>query len=544
MKKKFLSLALAIMMAISSLALFTACDEEWDVEINEDQTQLFIGIYDGGFGHEWLQKLADEFEELYKDKSFEDGKQGVQIIIDPKKTEYQSTQLQASISTGINDMYFSTVEVVNFVRDDLLLDVTDAVTTPLTEYGDNRSIADKLNPIIKEYTLGVTASKNKYYSIPNYIAFPNITYDVDFFEEKKLFFDSNGNWTSGKGTDNSKSVGQDGKANTYDDGLPVTWNDYKKLIAQIKLFGTPFIWNGAYNWYRLDILTALWANYEGANNFSLNIDFNGTDSNLGPINGTNGYLLQKQEGKRHALVFAEHIMKDENNYAASSFGSSTHMAAQDEFLYSKKKANEGSAKRIAMLWEGNWWENEAKNTIVGMAESDSSYANRRFGIMPFPQMDDNANKNYVMYALSPNASVVIRKNAEQPELAKMFMRYTSTDEALRLYTRETGAIRDMDYKLTDDDLSQMSYYKQKIWELYSAEKTTVVYTNDTSSFSQAHPSFLRGAWSFGAEYDGKVLGCPMEAFKLYAKEGLTADVYFNKMAETFDKEQWDSTYKF
>ena len=550
MKKKILSVILSILTTISSLFLFTACKDEFEEEINTDQTQLFIGIYDGGFGHQWLRDLADEFEALYANEPFEEGKMGVQIIIDPKKTEYQDTNLKASISTGINDMYFSTINVSDFVDSDLLLDITTAVTTPLTEYGETRSIADKINTNAKNYQLQSSASGDKYYAIPNYIGFSNIVYDVDLFEEKKFYFATDGSWTSGRVGDKQKWVGQDGIEGTLDDGLPVTFDDYKKMIYQMKkLSVTPFIWSGAYSWYRTDMLTALWANYEGANDFSLNIHFTGTDSTFGPIDKTNGYLLQKQEGKRPALIFAEYVMSDVNNYAANSFGSSTHMGVQDEFLYSRKKAaSDSTIKPIAMLWEGNWWENEAKNTIVNMATS-AEYQNRRFGLMTFPRMDENANTNYVMYSVSPNANVFIRKNAVQPKLAKMFLRYTTTDKALRYYTKETGALRDMKYSLEESDLENMSYYKRAVWDKFSNANTTVVYNCDNSAFSKRRPDFLRGAWAFGAEFANTILIDPLESFKLYGPtssyEGtkLTSAEYFRLMAETYDKNYWDKTYK-
>ena len=83
-KKQILAMACALI----ALGNFAACGggNTSDLEsIDTTKSQLRIGNFDGGVGTQWLNEAIDRFEELYKDKSFEDGKKGVQILVDRHK---------------------------------------------------------------------------------------------------------------------------------------------------------------------------------------------------------------------------------------------------------------------------------------------------------------------------------------------------------------------------------------------------------------------------------------------------------------------------
>ena len=59
--------------------LLAACGKiGYSVEkVDETHTTLYLGNYDGGAGHVWLDKLIEEFEELHKDDVLEEGKKGI-----------------------------------------------------------------------------------------------------------------------------------------------------------------------------------------------------------------------------------------------------------------------------------------------------------------------------------------------------------------------------------------------------------------------------------------------------------------------------------
>ena len=51
-------------------------------EVDYSRTQLYVSNFNGGYGDEWLYKLKTRFEEFYKETIFEEGKKGVQVLID------------------------------------------------------------------------------------------------------------------------------------------------------------------------------------------------------------------------------------------------------------------------------------------------------------------------------------------------------------------------------------------------------------------------------------------------------------------------------
>ena len=133
MVKKILSVLVAAIMMCAPLC---ACTPKNDgEEIDPNRTQLYIGIYEGGWGREWIDEMKKGFEALYPE---------VQLMIEGKKEEFTNDNLKASIESGQYDMYFSTASPSDFVANESvnnkLMDITEAVTTPLTEYGETRSI--------------------------------------------------------------------------------------------------------------------------------------------------------------------------------------------------------------------------------------------------------------------------------------------------------------------------------------------------------------------------------------------------------------------
>ena len=70
--------------ALLSSSLFTtACGGgrvEGTVDV-EGKTTIQVAGYDAGLGLEWLKDAAKAFEAKYATKSFEDGKEGVAVVV-------------------------------------------------------------------------------------------------------------------------------------------------------------------------------------------------------------------------------------------------------------------------------------------------------------------------------------------------------------------------------------------------------------------------------------------------------------------------------
>ena len=105
--RKLLVFALAVITAMSA-CLITSCGEEPDdlVQVDTSKSQIYIGNYDGGVGSAWIKAVGDNFEKTYAETSFEEGKKGVQVIINNSKNIDGGT-IGSIINTSTNEVWFT-----------------------------------------------------------------------------------------------------------------------------------------------------------------------------------------------------------------------------------------------------------------------------------------------------------------------------------------------------------------------------------------------------------------------------------------------------
>ena len=319
--KKFLGALSLSLCAVFACSAFSACGGGGSrkEQVNELKTQLYVSNYDGGFGSDWLYNAKAEFEKLYENESFEEGKQGVQIWITP--SELNGPALIDSVKGAREQLFVAqSVYYYDYLAKDLMLDITDVVTGSLSEFGENKTIKDKLLPE-QENFLKVS---NKYYAIPHYFGANGIVYDVELFDKCKAFIGADGNFGK-KSTDSGLSLGGDGVANTPDDGLPATYDQFYKLCERIGANGyTPIIWSGEHQFNVGFTTVSVAAEANGAKNTKILYDFNGTsdrvissiatngtvsyESNSYAITLDNGYKAYAQAGNYYALDFIDKII--------------------------------------------------------------------------------------------------------------------------------------------------------------------------------------------------------------------------------------------
>lgn len=166
MKKSKKVVALSMAMTALLTVCFSACqrgnqDVSGDnnsgggnISVNSEKTQLYVFNYDGGIGHVWMDKLISRFEETYKDTEFEEGKKGVQVIPTYLKDAQSWTGdgLIAKLPDAQESIIFTeSVYYNDLIEAGVVKDISEWVTTPLSEYGETRSIADKIRGTQKEY---------------------------------------------------------------------------------------------------------------------------------------------------------------------------------------------------------------------------------------------------------------------------------------------------------------------------------------------------------------------------------------------------------
>lgn len=491
--KRTLTLLLAAAM-LFSVVLMSGCNYEDSEQFNEKadttRTQIYVGYFNGGLGLQWIEDVKDQFEALYPE---------YQIMIDTGKDEFQTETLLSNIKTNRQDMYVvDGADYYKMISNGVLKDITEAVTTPLTEFGEEASIADKMNESLRGFYY---TNDQKYYAVPLYQSAHHIIYDVDLFDQYLLWFKDGGGFVNS--LDDKKSAGQDGEYGTWDDGLPVTYSDFFTMMDRMVARGiTPMTWTGQYaDEYLTNFVFSLVSNYEGEEfrtDYSYegeatvitNRDFtesaektfalNAADTEKVTVTTENfADYMYGTAGKYFAVKFCKDLASNpayrKYNYAES------HTAVQRSYLMSNMA---GVDAPIAMLIEGGWWMNEASSVFDEMATYDAKYSkeNRRFGVMPLPKSDDYTGTEGQYWApFSGTSAVFISPYSKNQEGATLFFRYMHSEQALQTMTRVSGVLRPYTYD-TNAIYDQVPYYVQSVID--AAANTTFVFKVSTGSLKE------------------------------------------------------------
>ncbi len=574
MKAKIVTSILSIMILFSGAAAFSGCAEPVQPEepVDSTKTQLYIGNYNGGVGGKWLENAADRFEEKYKDTCFEPGtnKKGVQIHIDNNKERYHGNNLINNLSSITEQIIFTERAYYDeYVTSGKILDMTNAVTGDLAEVGETgHTIEEKIGSAQKEYL----NRDGKYYAVPHYRLFSGIQYNVRLWEDEGYYFAEDGiNFVSPGSTaeEEPRSLGPDGKTGvidgvdySLDDGLPATYEDFFLLCDYICETGNvPFVWTGQYlAQYTGYLYWALYADFEGAAKFMDNFDFSGTADDI--VDGWNedgtpvlrtaeitpqtGYELRQQLGRYYALSFLERLVKGNPErrftyYMTDSFGLTySNLNAQEDFI---KSYYEG--KPIAMIAEGTWWENEAdlENGAFETAEHDygasASRENSKFGFMPLPKATEELVGTPFTVTDTYDSYILYNSNMKGKEdilkLADLFVQFICTDEEMAEFTKTTGLPRALEYRMSEEDISALTYYEQQIWNVNINGDVVLPYSS--GRLYRNNTGTLCYSYDWTTTVDGKPYSIPAKAFK---DNGVTALQYFNGMK--MSSSQWDTLY--
>ncbi len=525
--------------------------------VDQSKTQLYVFNFAGGYGVDWLIAAKERFEELHKDDVIEEGKKGVQIVINNEKT--QGMSLGADILDKRDEIYFAEHAYYYSLKNlGVLADISDAVTADLSAYGDaaGTTIESKLTEGQKDYY----NIDGAYYGIPHYAGYSGIIYNVDLFEEKGYYFKDNygtpaeiEDYFIYSDTD-VKSTGPDGQLGTDDDGLPATYEEFFILCRYIQQSGdTPMIWNGAgHTSYIGNTLDALAADHEGYEQKMLNYTFNGTATTLGTVqNGqfvrdsqptdiaANPLEIFRQEGKYYALSFFDEIIREKYYYddvATGSFNSSfSHTDAQDSFLLG---GHDGVTPNIAMLCEGIWWESEATGTFTEMAGSmGSEYAKtaRNFALLPMPKASaDNLGKSTLLDNIYSLCFMKANIAEEKRDIAIEFIKFVNSDESLKEFSTITNTPKALNYTMTEAEMANMTNFGRSVMKL--KQSSDIVY-----AFS-SNPIYInnQGQFESSSMYYSRVNGTDYQSVSgTFYDVGVTAEEYFTGMYAYY-KSEWAS----
>ncbi len=533
--------------------------------IDPNKAQLYVSSYEGGFGNDWLKAVATRFEEENAETSFLPGKTGVQIIIDGNKKSGQT--LLANMEAYPQDLFFTERGYYyDGIFQGQFLDITDVVKEELSEYGEERSIFDKFNDAQKKYF----EHDGKIYAIPHYASYFGLSYDIELFERENLYFAKAGAADRFvKSAEEERSLGPDGKTGceggidySADDGLPATYDEFFELCDHMLEKGiTPLTYAGeTRKVYLNSFLTALFADFEGEEQMSLNYSFNGVANDLlndfqvdasgrvtslslaepTEIDARSGWKLIKQAGRAYALSFLDRLASNERYlHADAKNDACSHTEAQYGFLESSFTDNP-----IGFFIDGIYWENEAEasGSFAMLAEEYGEKAlrnHRRLGFLPLPKADESHLGNTTLldnlYSL---AFINAKIDSEKIPLAKVFLRYCYTDRALVEFTAMTNTPRSLRYEMPVDELKKMTSFGSSVLSLKNKGDTEIVYPFDTNSLYLNHQSDFNIDKRWSSVVGGLSEGCPIDCFR----RGVSAAEYFDGMETQYSASSWRELY--
>ena len=543
--KKFIALILSLVLLLTA---FAGCGNLGVVEGGENggdnavqadpsKASITVATWDGGLGSQWLENAAALFEEKYKDAThFEEGKTGVEVNIVASRSFDGSAMAFTPLT---HDIYF--VEAVDYfamINNKQFADITDVMTSPLTAYGEDGTIAEKLDPSLDAY---LTCIDGNYYAVPFYETYYSFAYDLDLWDNKSFYIAANGGWTDASG---ERANGPDGVAGTSDDGMPATYEEFGRLMTRIMDADvTPFVTAGNAQDYVANLLYQMWADHEGKEQMLLNYTFDGTatdlidvsaDGKVTPVADTqitidNGYMLQKQAGRYAVLQFCEDILlSSDSNYKIID----THVNAQKSFV----RGGIANDQPIAMIVEGSWWENEAKQALKDL--QDGGYERHNYAVMPMPHATaDKIGQKPTWLAMS-NSYGFVASNCDNMDLAKEFMKFLHTDANLVAFTEEVNMTRALNYEIPADKVENLSTYCQSILEL--KETGDVIYpVSLVDEVNNNNIMFGAFTWAWQTNINGYEFKNPWLYFKDEADT--SAENYFIGQYENF-KTKWSAIF--
>ncbi len=544
--KKLISFALLSATACSTLA---ACKDD-----KSDQATLYVYSFTSGFGDEWLTSLIADYEETMKDVEI-DGKKGLNVEI----TAVGSDVHGSDMANRDEVVYF--LEQQNYyelVAGNYIASLNDAITKPNPYDEGGKTLESKMFADQKSYLGRDVNGTTTYYAYPHYFTSFGIVYDIELFNTKGYYFvegyDPAGNlddmflgqWGG------TKTVGPDGQANTSDDGLPTTYEEFFLLCDYIaKQNDNPLIWSGEHrNSYLTHFINALATDYEGYEKMRYNFTFEGEeilgkaengkfvkDAQATKIEGTNGYEVARQAGKYYAMDFygdlynKSYINSQKSTLYSSTF---THLEAQEEFLKNPQLTN-----KHAMLLDGSWWEREATPYFDQMSLLNDAYSkqNKQYGWMPLPkQSADKVGEKSTMYDIMYPLCMMkkgLDTSSWQYKYAIDFIQFANSDAQLAKFTQITGCTKALDYSLTDAQYNALTPYGKSFYDAYKASDIVFPYAQN-NVFANNQNTFK--------EIDGTGTGSPLYKSNAYSidkcfvksvEDGDSVDNYFNGMYTYF-----------
>lgn len=537
MKKKLITL-FTVFYIFASLTNLTGCELRqtppqpipYPPPRPREETQLRVQNFEGGYGRVWLDNAVKRFEKLYENYEFEpgSGKKGVDVQVTSTINGTAGSQIATSASDNEHHIFFTEdVFYYDVIRYNAGADITDIVTEQLSEYGETKSIEDKMDTSVKDFFNVDATATPTYYALPHYFTYRTFYYDVDIFDRYGFWLLADGRFAGQKPGYNASKLGAtgwelsqgiDGDNGHEFDGLPATYDEFFNMCEYMLSCGVIPMHTYGSGYPLNQTIYSAWAQNEGresflqtfnpvgtSNRIIQSIDGNGTPTLFPENTMVDPYNVQAQLGKYQALQFAKRLAE----------GTESEPKYFHDFSFSPAENNIQSqytfiisaiiGKPIAMYADGIWWENEA--TEAGTF-ADSTYLGslpkeeRRYGVLPMPFAKESMIGNKWTINSNCNLSLsFINGNIKDQNIlntAKMFLRFLHTDEELQNFSIQTSTLKPFKYTIPENKMENMTYYGKQILSLTNNPNVDIVYTySPYLGYMQDHTYYYPGEIGFG-----------------------------------------------
>ena len=484
---KIVTAGLAVALCLSAAGL-TGCNKEADP--SDTMSILNIHVYNGGLGRDWLDAVAADFMDTFKDVSFEEGKTGVYIEVTADK-QLESATLMATGADRNDIFYTADHDLYDYINLNVPMDITDIVTEPVYDADGNltlnatgdgwatqtTSLYDRMLPYFQDaYNVAekypdAAHDGRLFYGVPFEDSISGFVLDYDLYAElvTRYRLEMTGYKYSGDEV-----------------AMPGTWDEFFALLDQIRTSNnqeySSFIY--AMDYYTSPIQTAILADVEGdafmemLNRYEGSYDFGAGEV---PLDSTNMYEILKADGYRKAVEVGVKLFSSTqsgvNHYDQQIMQGVSFGGAQQSFVMSK--ASTSGKQRILSILEGDWWENEARASFNSMGNLNPAdgYGKRNFRMMPIPHFTDeevSAGKSYKFGGFSSGYPAVVNRltvegDPVKEKLVRLWLQFQHSRESLKTFTTHSGSSLAYDYDLTEAELEALTPFARSIVEVHQQD---------------------------------------------------------------------------
>ena len=518
--KKWIAICLSSILALSTLCTAgclgysesSSSSSSSGLE-NEESTKsiLNVGVC-ASWSINWIKEAAADFEALYAGTSFENGKMGVELVLDWQIDRYKPTNLLTAMERYENTLYYVIEnDYSSYLGARLLSPMTDAVTEAVyDENGDLALMDDGKGNLVsiegKKASLSMMdrvaygADKyyfeydNNYYGAPWGVTLSGMFYDADLFSAKGYFFGADGKMgkTLADVESGNCGTGPDMRMNTADDGMPVTYNEFLALLQQMARDEViPFTWAGSTTYQRAKAYESVFANYEGVENYNLNFTADVSQEQMEAAGVKKPYdYLALQEGRKAGIQFFYDIVQG-GYYSENAFAQSGMQAGE---LFIKSIATDHP---IAFCMAASNWESALKvysdELVRETGNPAYGYGKRNFKVFPIPnfigvegladQTNTDPREIFPGYATRSLAFIAEKNSCKNPtvqkHLAKLFLQFSASRKQAVKFLKNSNVMSMYDFTITDEESQTLTKYTQDICR-YLKEGAVIVPHSETS----------------------------------------------------------------